>query len=560
MNTKIIIAAALAVVTLVSCNDFLTREPYDSEDSDKFFSNEEELKVYANGLYVAFIPDAGSLSYDNTTTDNIAVSSTPTFLQASFAAYHQGGWRYSSWKDLFRCNYFLEHIDKASKACSADTLNHYRAIARYWRAQFYYGQVRTYGDVPWYSHTIAAEDSAQLYKGRDSREMVMDSVLNDINYACTYLRSSKSEPINRNVALAFKSRLCLFEGTFRKYHHVNPSTGEPWTDNGAPTRFLRECVKASEELMNGGGYSLSTGDSASYHSLFSQEIPNPQEVILAREYSRQLSITNDVTQEFNLAANKMGASQEFVNMYLMRDGSRFTDRPGYKNYSYKQNFQNRDWRLGETFIKPGDKIKHNGVDIDCLVNWEIGVTGYQVMKFNIEDKAAWNTGKGYNAIPIFRYAEVLLNEAEAKAELGEMNESVWNKTVKPLRERAGVNGKAPTSADPYLVSYYRNQTNDPWMLEIRRERSIELFMEAGNLRYWDLIRWHLGELFMNKWTCVNGASSHVNLKSKYYSKSGNTVWVNNNASFDERKYVRPIPRSALVMNPNLKQNIGWKEN
>ena len=246
MNTKIIIAAALAVVTLASCNDFLTREPYDSEDSDKFFSNEEELKVYANGLYVAFIPDAGSLSYDNTTTDNIAVSSTPTFLQASFAAYHQGGWRYSSWKDLFRCNYFLEHIDKASKSCSAETLNHYRAIARYWRAQFYYGQVRTYGDVPWYSHTIAAEDSAQLYKGRDSREMVMDSVLNDINYACTYLRSSKSEPINRNVALAFKSRLCLFEGTFRKYHHVNPSTGEPWTDNGAPTRFLRECVKASE--------------------------------------------------------------------------------------------------------------------------------------------------------------------------------------------------------------------------------------------------------------------------------------------------------------------------
>ena len=61
MNTKIIIAAALAVVTLASCNDFLTREPYDSEDSDKFFSNEEELKVYANGLYVAFIPDAGSL-------------------------------------------------------------------------------------------------------------------------------------------------------------------------------------------------------------------------------------------------------------------------------------------------------------------------------------------------------------------------------------------------------------------------------------------------------------------------------------------------------------------
>lgn len=558
MKTKIIIATILLVVNLTSCNDFLTREPYDKEDSEKFFSNEEELNVYANGLYVSFIPDAASLTLDNATADNVAVSSTPSFLQASFDAYLQSGWTYSSWKDLFQCNYFLEHISKASGSCTPEVLNHYRAIARFWRAKFYYGQVRTYGDVPWYSHTIEAKDSAQLYKGRDSRELVMDSVLNDLNYACAYLRSNKSEPINRYVALAFKSRLCLFEGTFRKYHKVNPSTSEPWTDQDASTRFLRECVSASEELMNSGAYSLATGDSASYHALFSQEAPNAQEVILAREFSQQLSITNNVTQEFNLAANKMGASQEFVNMYLLRNGTRFTDYPGYQNYTYEQNFQNRDWRLGETFIKPGYTVKQNGVDTDCPVNWEIGITGYQVMKFNIEDKAAWNTGKGYNSIPIFRYAEVLLNEAEAKAELGEMNQNVWNKTIKPLRERAGVDGMAPASADPYLVSYYLDQTTDPWILEIRRERSIEMFMEGGNLRYWDLIRWHLGELFMNKWTCVNGAASHVNLKSKYYSKSGNTVMVNNNASFDTRKYVRPIPRAALVMNPNLKQNVGWE--
>ena len=90
---------------------------------------------------------------------------------------------------------------------------------------------------------------------------------------------------------------------------------------------------------------------------------------------------------------------------------------------------------------------------------------------------------------MFRYAEILLNEAEAKAELGEMDQTVWNKTIRPLRERSGVIGAMPATADPYLASYYDGVT-DKWILECRRERSIELYME--NTRRDDLMRWRMG--------------------------------------------------------------------
>ena len=96
-----------------------------------------------------------------------------------------------------------------------------------------------------------------------------------------------------------------------------------------------------------------------------------------------------------------------------------------------------------------------------------------------------------------RYAEVLLNYAEAKAELGEMTEEVWNRTIKPLRERAGVVSIYPSKADPYMVAYFQNQVTDPFILEVRRERGIELTME--NVRYDDIIRWHQGELFARPW-------------------------------------------------------------
>lgn len=590
MKIKIFLIAGLLGLTLASCNDFLEREPYSKVDDTEFFANADELQIYANGLFINNLPNGDELTFGNGTADNIAVSTYDTFLHSDFNCDKQGGWNWAAWQPLFRCNYFLEHIDLAKKNETADVLDHYRGVARFWRAWFYFDKVLTFSDVPWYSNTIADNDSIQLYKTRDSREVVMDSVLNDLNFACEHLKTDKKYIITKYVALAFKSRVCLYEGTYRKYHSVNPATNEPWKDTGASTRFLRECVSASEALINSKAYSLVTGDSASYRSLFNQETPKTQEIILAHEYSTALASTNNVTQGFVSAGNdtkRWSPTQEFINTYLCRDGSRFTDQPDYDKKTFVENCQNRDWRLYQTVVTPSYMKKTGSTTKRYNANWNITLSGYQIIKFNIDDTAFETTNRGNNSIPIFRYAEVLLNEAEAKAELGEMTESVWKQTISPLRKRAGVDDKAPTVADPYLVKYFNNKCTDKWLLEIRRERGIELFMEGGKLRYNDLMRWSEGEMLTTHWSSIyigqknkaidSNGDGKVDLavvdktpakkeKGVYYidlSKSAFYTWkdgrlhINNEADWADYKYVHPIPRAAFVKNPALGQNYGW---
>ena len=592
---KIIYGLALAAVTLASCSDFLDKEPSNKLDASKFFANESELALYANGLYVDMIPSAEELTNSGSgTCDYLATSTISSLLMPDFNADKMSGWTYGAWTNLYRCNYFLKNIDKAAATTDAATLNHYRGVAKFWRAYFYFDKVKTYGNVPWYSEPIDAGDSIQLYKERDSREVIMDSVLQDINYACQYIRGGKEELVSRYAALALKSRICLFEGTYRKYHAVNPSTNQPWQEADGARKYLQACVDASEELMKSGEYSLvNTGKPATdYRSLFQSEKPNTTEIIMAREYSADLQSTNNVTQKFNSAGNdtrRWSPTQDFVNTYLNLDGSRFTDATDYDKKTFAENCTNRDYRLQQSVITPTYIKNMNGTPSRYNATWAVTMTGYQVIKFNMDDTYYEQTSRCSNAIPIFRYAEILLNEAEAKAELGEMDESVWDKTIRPIRERAGVNGKAPVTADPYLISYYNNKVTDKWLLEIRRERAIELFFEGGGLRYDDLMRWAEGDMLMKPWNSIYIGSKGVAYdtngdgvkdlevvdkkpsstpsgvflvdlsKSSYYTFKDGRLYITNENSWTDRKYLHPIPKAALVKNPNLKQNYGWEQ-
>lgn len=592
---KIIYGLALATVTLASCSDFLDKEPSNKLDASKFFANESELALYANGLYVDMIPSAEELTNSGSgTCDYLATSTTSSLLMPDFNADKMSGWTYGAWTNLYRCNYFLKNIDKAAATTDAATLNHYRGVAKFWRAYFYFYKVKTYGNVPWYSEPIDAGDSIQLYKERDSREVIMDSVLQDINYACQYIRGGKEELVSRYAALALKSRICLFEGTYRKYHAVNPSTNQPWQEADGVRKYLQACVDASEELMKSGEYSLvNTGKPATdYRSLFQSEKPNTTEIIMAREYSADLQSTHNVTQKFNSAGNdtrRWSPTQDFVNTYLNLDGSRFTDATDYDKKTFAENCTNRDYRLQQSVITPTYIKNMNGTPSRYNATWSVTMTGYQVIKFNMDDTYYEQTSRCSNAIPIFRYAEILLNEAEAKAELGEMDENVWDKTIRPIRERAGVNGKAPVTADPYLISYYNNKVTDKWLLEIRRERAIELFFEGGGLRYDDLMRWAEGDMLMKPWNSIYIGSKRVAYdtngdgvkdlevvdkkpsstpsgvflvdlsKSSYYTFKDGRLYITNENSWTDRKYLHPIPKAALVKNPNLKQNYGWEQ-
>ena len=288
-------------------------------------------------------------------------------------------------------------------------------------------------------------------------------------------------------------------------------------------------------------------------------------------------------------SNRWSPTQEFVNTYLNRDGSRFTDTSGYETKNFVQNSTNRDCRLAQSMMMPGyTKLNNNGEKIETIPDWSVTMTGYQVIKYNMDGTFYEVTNHSSNAVPVIRYAEILLNEAEAKAELGQMTSQVWNKTIRLLRERAGVNGRIPTTADPYLVSYYDNKVTDMWLLEIRRERAVELFFEGGGLRYDDLMRWKQGEMLTKKLgsiyigaknTAVDTnddgindlivvdkmpASRNPNLtyvdlsKTRFYTFKDGRLYVANNNVWEDKKYTHPIPTAARVKNPNLAQNDGWE--
>ena len=589
---KICICLAFVTLALCSCNDYLDKKLISKIDSEKFFVNEEQLQLFANGLYLNMTPDAENLTTGGSTCDYLARNTTSPLLERTFTVNQMSGWNIGAWKDLFRINYFLEHMDKA--ACTPEVINHYRGIARFWRALFYFDKVKSYGDVPWYNYTIQADDTTSLYKPRDNREMVMDSVLQDINYACDHIMNRAETTVTPWMALAMKSRICLFEGTYRKYHTVNPSTGEAWKDATAPQRFLQESISASEKIINSGKFKLyNTGKpEADYRHIFQQETPVRQEVIWAKEYSAELSSYHNLTQLFVSSgnqSNRWSPTQEFVNTYLNRDGSRFTDTSGYETKNFVQNSTNRDCRLAQSMMMPGyTKLNNNGEKIETTPDWSVTMTGYQVIKYNMDGTFYEVTNHSSNAVPVIRYAEILLNEAEAKAELGQMTSQVWNKTIRLLRERAGVNGRVPTTADPYLVSYYDNKVTDMWLLEIRRERAVELFFEGGGLRYDDLMRWKQGEMLTKKLGSIyigakntavdtNGdgindlivvdkmpASRNPNLtyvdlsKTRFYTFKDGRLYVANNNVWEDKKYTHPIPTAARVKNPNLAQNDGWE--
>ena len=584
----------LYALALTSCDSFLNCEPENSFSSEGFLESESDLRLYTNGFLQSFLPGEETIAWGGDQyADFCATRSSTTFLIGdTWDDTQQGGWGTGDWGDLRQINYFLDNLPNAKGKVTDAIYLHNEGVGRFWRAYFYYGMVRTFGDVPWYETTLDVDNRDELYKPRDKREVVMDKILEDLDFACTNCSMDKtltesSTLITKWVALALKSRICLFEGTYRKYH------AELGLQNSAE-KFLRASITASEELMTKGPYKLlNTGEvETQYRSLFTSEELNTTEVIWGIAFKKDLRM-HSIT--WKLFSASFGANwslvRPFVNMYLMRDGNRFTDRTDYATMQYMDEFQNRDCRLMQTVISPSYQRKISGTVKPDAPNFSMTSTGYQLIKWAIDDDVHVGKATSNNSIPIFRYAEVLLNYAEAKAELGECDETVWNATVKPLRERAGVEGKIPATYDPYVAAYFKNQTTDKWVLEVRRERGVELAFEG--VRYDDIMRWKQGDLIENVWQGIyipqKGEAYDLNgdgvkdvavvdkeppagekIKGVQYVVIGKTnrlsegdhgyieFGFNQGRKWDDKKYLRPIPLTATQINPALlPQNPGW---
>lgn len=574
----------------VSCE--LEQTPVSTATNDAVFSNEQGLILYTNSFY-SILP--GDATNRDAMSDYLAVKSVPNFVQeGAFAPNLSSGW---SWGDLRNINYFLQN--NIHPKVPEDVRINYNAIARFFRAYFYFEKIKRFGDVPWVGRVLNVTDKDILYGNRDPRTLVMDSLLADINYACENIRL-KNEPtrstITKHVAYALKSRICLFEGTFRKYH---PELGLQNTAND----WLNMAVEASHEIMTNGGYSINTtgGAGKSYRLVFTSNQPVAGEVLLASICDLTLNVLNDANWYWTSGTygDKASFIRTFINTYLNIDGTPFTNNPGYPTMLFKDEVKNRDLRLKQT-IRLGDyKRTSGGAEIPAPPVFSYTFTGYQPIKWTLDDMYYDTRDLNTNSIVQFRYAEVLLNYAEAKAELGILSDDDWKKTVGVLRARGGITGGLdvkPTLADPFLVTNYFPDITDPVILEIRRERGIELCLEG--FRFADILRWKRGELMNMEWNgfyvpelntpmdlnedgildvaffqgtkpdpAVKGVT-YVDVSEKINDKTnsqrlknntfGELTWMNNiKRKWEDKMYYYPIPQTDLLQNPTLGQNPGW---
>lgn len=551
----IIILAGMLAGACVG-EDFLERYPLSNISEPTFFKNEGDLKLYVNRFY-SLLPVAHPADGDNN-SDNQVPLNLDGFLAGNYVTpVTGGGW---DWSNIRAANYFVQRYGQAEGEESMK--DKYAAEVRFFRAMFYWNLVKRFGDVPWLSKDLD-DQSPELYDAKLPHKQVMDSVLMDLNFAVENLpvpNEAARGRLHKYAAAALKSRICLWEGTFRKYHGL-----------GDENKFLEEAVVASELVINSGTYAIySTGNpEKDYYELFIQEeLEGNPEAIMPKRYIQD-ELMHNITRQ--LGERGTGFSKSFVRSFLNNDGLPTSLSPLYEgDDSIQAEIAHRDLRFGQLIATPGFvfQVGSDGTpDVITLprVGTNVTSTGYQIIKGRSPDLAQWNANQSTLDRFIFRYAELLLNYAEAKVELGEADQAVLDVSINPIRDRVGMPPmiigdlqKDPESDFPELSAL---------LDEIRRERRIELAAEG--FRFDDLLRWGAGELIEDP-ESILGMKLHPDVKAQYPNQNqvdglvldeNGYIRVYPNITertWEDKMYLYPIPTQELTLNPELlPQNPGW---
>lgn len=588
-NIKYILIC-FTLIIFSGCNDeFLERYPLDKITNETYWNTESDLAVYNNSLYnlakddntvpILMAHSEGFESYrisswyldgmsDNTAGRHVR----HVFYQQIRAGKHVAPvdpdlYGYKGWGFVRAINIGLANYSKA-KVTDA-VRNKYVAEARLFRGWFYADKVSKYGDVPYIEKELNI-DSEELFAARMPRAQAMDKILADLDFATKNLPDDWKDGgapgrINRWCALLVKARVCLYEGTWQKYHGGTNSA-----------KWLTEAALATKELMDKGPYRLhSTGnpniDYNSYHRIL--DLTGNKEVMYWRKY--KLGVMTNHVQSYHDYVG--GATKNFVEDFLCTDGLPISQSPLYKgDETIESTFENRDPRLRQSILHPDDSktvyryFTNDGRDYPRIAGMSGGrtsTTGYQIIKnYNADDLI----GKAFNTAEspgiILRFGEALLIYAEAQAELGKITQADLDISINLLRSRVKMPRLeiAKVPVDPK----YAADGISPLLAEIRRERRVELFHEG--FRYNDLIRWKQGKRLIEP---SLGIQMNAAAKIRY---KGYTMQTSIDAAtgkeyinvykgtdfavpeFNESKhYLWPIPINTLAQNPAVKQNPGW---
>ena len=584
---KYILPLLASLLCLSACDDWLNLSPQDELTPDSFFKTETDLKMFSNSFYNS----AFSGTYFRNQSDIIIESGLSDNLRGGNSREvpnSGGGWSFTF---LRKINNLIEY---AGNCPDQHVRDEYIALARFFRAYYYYTKVIRFGDYPWIDHVLGSDDE-DLYYPRDSRETVLTHMVEDIDAAIAGLPETSSlYRVNRYTALAVKARFCLFEGTFRKYHGI---TGY---DHDA-AYYLDLAAKAAGEIIDSHKYTIySTGNpTTDYMKYFMSTDAIAGETILAVDYDNTIGIYHNATwYGIKSSAGRAGFTKKFVDSYLMKDGSRFTDREGWRTMPFTEEVKDRDPRLAQTIRTPGYRREGKKTELPDGPEFENSITGFQTIKYvQPMELGADGYDHSFSDMPVIRFGEVVLIYAEARAELGTLTQEDLDKSLNLLRDRVAMPhldlAAANANPDPYLGSAeygYRNVTGPDKgvILEIRRERTVELAQE-GDMRYFDLMRWKEGKCIDQGMYGMyfpgpgeydldgDGTAEYClysgtrpSTSAKYVLEIGKDIVLSPDGLvdpvagiahvFDEgRDYLYPVPINERSLNPNLSQNPGWND-
>ena len=369
MNFKQLVLIIAITAGFYSCSDdFLDKQPLSEITAETFFNTASDLELYTNGFYRMWPSE--SIYNGESITDNIIQNELSDEMRGTrLVPTSGGGW---NWEYLRDINFFLQQYEKAD---DENAKAHYGGVARFFRAHFYFDKFQRFGPLPWYDEPIEPTDMEALTKPRDSRQFIVDKILEDLDWAIENMREEQDVyKVTKYTALALKARVGLYEGTFEKYRGID-----------GYEKYLNAAVEASEELIDNSPYVIySTGNpEEDYVELFNVHDANESEFILARAYSEELNIGHNLNYYVTTSSyGRPGMPKDLVNSYLNSDGSRFTDAQNYNQLSFTEEVQNRDPRLEQTIRTPGYTRK--GQSIPLAPNLGATVTGYQIIKYVTE--------------------------------------------------------------------------------------------------------------------------------------------------------------------------------
>ncbi len=591
MKNKIFILI-IVLFSLSGCEKYLDRPNMDTFDESNFWTSEGNMRLFANGAYTAYFTGYGSgFTFGNYFTGGAwsdEYSSSAIWTQNP--ATSGNGWSFTY---VRRANVMIDRVDDMPG--NDEAKNHWRGIGRFFRAMEYSDLARAFGDIPWYDKEILPSEVEASFKGRDPLSVVATKIMEDFQYAAENVRANDGVfQINKDIVLAFMSRHLLYFGTYLKYSNI---------DQTVATALLEKAKWAADQLITGNKYQVVDD----FRGLFtSADLSGNKEIIMYRQYETAKATHSLVS--YNNQEPQTGTTLKMVETFLATDGLPIKQSPEYNYISdnglryYPNQVKNRDPRMAATLV---DSVRIN------QAHNAYSTSGFLCLKFlpytaNATD-AAYLSSTNVTDAPIIRYGEVLLNYAEASAELGTFTQADADKSINKLRNRSikknnlgtalpkipvmTVSGTSVLANGVLINDPDRDPLVSPLLWEIRRERCVELMFEG--FRKNDLKRWKKFEYLKTKETSgptTLGKGAYVDL-SKFpaatrtkiiaavrlyypnptteplkafiynlYDANMRRDWIPGDAYY-ERQYLNSVPLDQITLYSDLgyvlNQNPGW---